>query len=64
MSYAESDSEGEDEDEDVFKPAPKAKKPRPIKRRKVSESADEDTYEAEDVADDGMYTVGRLKDAF
>ena len=52
-SYAESDSEGVEDDEDIFKPASKAKTARPTKRRKVSESADEDTYEAEDVAEDG-----------
>jgi hypothetical protein len=57
MSYAESDNEGVDDDDDVFKLAPKAKNLRPTKRRKVSESADEDTYEAEDVAEDGRYTV-------
>ncbi len=54
ISYAESESEGTDND-DVFKPSPKAKSKnaRPTKRRRVSESADEDTYEAEDVAEEG-----------
>lgn len=53
MSYAESDSEGAEDEEDIFKPAPKAKIARPVKRRKVSESADEDTFEMGDVAEDG-----------
>lgn len=52
-SYVESDSEGVDDDDDIFKPAPKAKNERPTKRRKLSESADEDTYEAEDGGEDG-----------
>ena len=53
MSYAESDSEGAEDEEDIFKPVPKAKNARPVKRRKVSESADKDTFEMEDVAEDG-----------
>lgn len=52
MSYAESASEDAEDDDDVFEPAPKTKNVRPVKRRKVSESADEDTYDAEDVAED------------
>ena len=47
INYVESDSEGTD-NEDVFKPS----KP-PIKRRKVSESADEDVYEQERDNEDG-----------
>jgi hypothetical protein len=57
MSYAESDSEGLDDDHHIFKPAPKTKNTRPTKRRKVSESADEDTYEAEDLAEEGRYMI-------
>jgi hypothetical protein len=53
MSYAESDSQGAEDEEDIFKPVPKAKNARPVKRRKVSESADEDTFEMGDVAEDG-----------
>ena len=53
MSYAESDNKGAEDDEDIFKPVLKAKNARPTKRRKVSESADEDTYEAGGVIDDG-----------
>jgi hypothetical protein len=57
LSYAESDSEGaESIDDDVFKPVIKNKPARPSKRRKVSESADEDVYEEKDVLeaiDDG-----------
>jgi len=57
MSYAESDSEGLDNDDDIFKPTPKAKTARPAKRRKVSESAEEDTYELDEGADDGRSAV-------
>lgn len=57
MSYAESDSEGVDDGDDIFKPAPKTQNTRPTKRRKVSESADEDTYGAEDLAEEGRYTM-------
>ena len=64
MSYAESDSEGAEEDDDIFKLASKAKRARPLKRRKLSESGDEDTYEAEDIADDGMSRGGYLRNAF
>lgn len=54
VSYAESDSEGlESLDDDVFKPVVKNKTARPNKRRKVSESADEDVYEDKDVIDGG-----------
>ena len=61
MNYAESASEHEedgDDDDDVFKPVLKGKHVRPTKRRKVSESADEDTYEQDENAvdiDDGMF---------
>jgi hypothetical protein len=52
LSYAESDSEGVEEiDDDVFKPVSKTRQERPSKRRKVSESADEDVYEDENVFD-------------
>ena len=45
INYIDSDSEGTDGD-DVFKPKPKSKeRNRPVKRRKLSESADEDIYE-------------------
>ena len=58
MSYVEFDSEGLDDDDDIFKPAPKAKKTaRPAKRRKVSESAEEDAYEVDEGADDGRSAV-------
>ena len=54
VNYAESASEdAEDDDDDIFKPVPRNRNVRPIKRRKVSESADEDTYEHEDVVDEG-----------
>lgn len=62
MSYAESDSEGVEDDEAIFKPAPKAKIARPAKKRKMSESADEETYEVDSVAHDGGYTIAVLKD--
>jgi hypothetical protein len=62
MSYAESESEGLYDDDDIFKPAPKAKNARPAKRRKVSESAEEDTYEVDEGADDGRSTVTWLQD--
>lgn len=58
INYIESDSEGTDGD-DVFKPKP-AVKSRPNKRRRVSESADEDVYEQENEPeqdDDGMFTI-------
>jgi len=55
MNYVDSDSEGTDGD--VFKPIPALKKSRPNKRRKVSESAEKDTYEENENAgaefDDG-----------
>jgi len=52
LSYAESDSEGaESIDDDVFKPASKNRPARPSKRRKVSESADEEVYLDENVFD-------------
>jgi hypothetical protein len=62
MSYAESDSEGLDDDNDIFKPALKAKNARPAKRRKVSESAEEDTYEVDVGAEDGRSAVSWLQD--
>ena len=62
MSYVESDSEGLDDDDDIFKAAPKAKNVRPAKRRKVSESAEEDTYEVDEGADDGRSAVSWLQD--
>ena len=54
ISYADSDSEGTSGD-DVFKPAARGRA-RPVKRRKLSESADEDVYEQENEPedDDGM----------
>jgi hypothetical protein len=58
LSYAESDSEGDESvDDDVFKSVPKKGLARPNKRRKVSESADEDVFEdeiANNEFDDGM----------
>ena len=52
INYVDSDSEGTDGD-DVFKPQPKNKgKSRPVKRRKISESADEDIFEQESNVDD------------
>ena len=50
ISYADSDSEGTSDD-DVFKPAPRGRS-RPVKRRKISESADEDVYEQENEIDE------------
>lgn len=47
INYAESDSEGTDGD-DVFQPKAITSRARASKRRKVSESADEDTYEHDD----------------
>ncbi|RVX68476.1 hypothetical protein B0A52_07899 [Exophiala mesophila] len=47
VRYIESDSEGTDND-DVFKPAP-ASRARPSKRRKVSESDNEDAYQQHDI---------------
>lgn len=48
ISYAESDSEGAQSiDDDVFKPVCRNRSSRPSKRRKVSESADEDVYDDE-----------------
>lgn len=62
MSYIESDSEGLYDDDDIFKPVPKAKNARPAKRRKVSESAEEDTYEVGEGIDDGRSAVSWLQD--
>ena len=62
MSYVESDSEGLDDDDNIFQSAPKAKNARPAKRRKVSESAEEDTYEVGEWADDGRSAAGWLQD--
>ena len=62
MSYAESDSEGLDDDDDIFKPTHKAKNTRPVKRRKVSESAEEDMYEVDEKAGDGRSAVSWLQD--
>ncbi|KIW98700.1 uncharacterized protein Z519_00361 [Cladophialophora bantiana CBS 173.52] len=45
INYLESDSEGTDGD-DVFKPTP-GRRSRPTKRRRISDSADEDVYEQE-----------------
>lgn len=47
IKYAESDSEGTDDDAALRKTPTKNKK-RPVKRRRVSESADEDVYEQDD----------------
>jgi hypothetical protein len=59
ISYAESDSEGaESVGDDVFRPASKKRGARPSKKRKVSESADEDVYD-DDNANDGI-DDGRL----
>ena len=57
MSYAESESDVAADDEDVFKPIRKRTATRPSKRRKISESPDQDDYQSqEDAADvDGMY---------
>ncbi|EXJ81328.1 DNA mismatch repair protein MSH6 [Capronia epimyces CBS 606.96] len=49
INYIESDSEGTDDD-DVFKPTP-AVRSRPTKRRRLSDSADEDLYEQENQAE-------------
>lgn len=53
ISYMESDSEGTDDD-DVFKPQ-RAVRSRPTKRRRLSDSAEEDVYEQEneEEPDDG-----------
>jgi len=50
VNYVESDNEADD---DVFKPGPRNRHARSIKRRKVSEDTDEGTYEEEGVSDDG-----------
>ncbi|KAK5952604.1 DNA mismatch repair protein msh6 [Knufia fluminis] len=51
INYVDSDSEGTDNDE-IFKSKPARRKP-PVKRRRISESADEDVYEQEnDVEED------------
>ena len=47
IKYAESDSEGTDDDA-ILRKTPTKNKKRPVKRRKVSESADEDVYEQDD----------------
>jgi hypothetical protein len=64
LSYAESDSEGtQSVDDDVFKPVSKGRPARPVKRRKVSESADEDVYEDENANnefDDGTLPKTRF----
>src|SRR5437764_11730363 len=57
MSYAESDNEGAEDDDEIFKPVLRAKNARPTKRRKVSESSDEDAYEDENVVDDSARCV-------
>ena len=59
INYIDSDSDA-GSDDDVFKPTPKARG-RPIKRRKVSESAEEDVYEQENESenDDGRLLTQR-----
>ena len=47
IKYAESDSEGTDDDA-VLRKSPSKNRSRPVKRRKVSESADEDVYEQDE----------------
>ena len=54
LSYAE-DSEGDSDDVVIFKP--KAQNRRPSKKRKVSESADEDIYEEADDVEEGTYGI-------
>ena len=51
VNYVDSDSEGTD-NEEIFRPNPNRRKP-PIKRRRISESADEDVYEQENEVEDG-----------
>lgn len=63
ISYIESDSEGTDDD-DVFKPTP-APRSRASKRRRLSDSADEDVYEQgkeEDEHEDGIHTASHWID--
>ncbi|KAK5253511.1 DNA mismatch repair protein msh6, partial [Exophiala xenobiotica] len=56
ISYLESDSEGTDGD-DVFKPKP-VSRARPTKRRRLSDSAEEDVYEQDngEEQDEGRWT--------
>ncbi|EHY52552.1 DNA mismatch repair protein msh6 [Exophiala dermatitidis] len=49
VRYIESDSEGTDNDDDVFKPTPVGRSRR-TKRRRLSDSAEEDLYEQENDA--------------
>ncbi len=61
LSYAESDSEGaESVDDDVFRPVPKKRAARPSKKRKVSQSPDEDVYNDEDNNANDDIDDGRL----
>lgn len=53
INYVDSDSEGTDNDE-IFKSKPARRKP-PVKRRRISESADEDVYEQENDVEEGKH---------
>lgn len=53
VSYAESGSEDFDDDEDAFRPKRKATTSRATKRRKVSESAEEDNFDLDAASEDG-----------
>lgn len=53
INYVDSDSEGTDNDE-IFKSKPARRQP-PLKRRKISESADEDVYEQENDVEEGEH---------
>lgn len=58
MSYAEPESDtGPEDDDDVFKPKPRRRIVPAHKRRKISASPEEDTYEQNDgssAGDDGV----------
>ena len=58
INYIDSDSEGTDNDE-IFKSKPTREKP-PVKRRRISESADEDVYEQENDIEEGEHDYHRI----
>ena len=53
INYVDSDSEGTDNDE-IFKSKQTREQP-PVKRRRISESADEDVYEQENDIEEGEH---------
>lgn len=64
VNYAESDSEGADSiDEEVFKPRSRKSRARPTKKRRVSDSGDEDNYKEEsDGAEDEGERLRKVPD--